>query len=253
MTGKSEMNVTTNSSDATRVDSRRPKKAAATSGGPGLLAGGRRAAAGPRRPRTRSWGLVTLAALLVIGLGLAVAAWGMTVGERTSVLAIGQSVAKGETIERSDLVSTPVAGVSGSIPVEDIGGVVGKTAAVDLVDGQILTKAMVTSDPLPGPGQSVVGLALEPARVPSAGLDAGDQVDVIAVPPTDANPTADEEIAPVVIAEDAQVLAVSGDALGGGQVLLTIVVKDNEAIDVASYSTQNRVAVVETAPSRKGS
>ena len=35
-----------------------------------LLVGGRRAATGPQKPRNRSWGLVTLAALLVVGLGL---------------------------------------------------------------------------------------------------------------------------------------------------------------------------------------
>ncbi len=35
----------------------------------------------------------------------------------------------------------------------------GSTAAVGLVDGQILTLDMVTTDPLPGPGERVVGLA----------------------------------------------------------------------------------------------
>ena len=61
----------------------------------GLLAGGRRSATGRQRPRNRSWGLVTLAALLVVGLGLAVAAWGLHVGQKESVLAIGAAGGQG--------------------------------------------------------------------------------------------------------------------------------------------------------------
>ena len=156
----------TSSTTAAGTLKRQPRKTDSAAGG--LLAGGRRAATGPQRPRNRSWGLVTLAALLVLGLGLAVAAWGIQVGEKTSVLAVGQPVAKGQVIARGDLVSTSVAGVSGAIGVDRVDVVVGKTAAVDLVAGQVLTPEMATDDPVPGPGRSVVGLALDPTRVPSA-------------------------------------------------------------------------------------
>jgi hypothetical protein len=189
---------------------------------------------------------VTLSALLVLGLGLGVAAWGLQVGDKASVLAIGEPVAKGQVVERGDLVSTSVSGVGGAIPVEELGGVVGKTAAVDLVAGQILTPAMVAADPVPGPGRSVVGLALDPTRVPSAGLAPGDQVDVIAVPAGEGQ--TDAAAAPGVLAEAAQVYAVGGEATGGGQLLLTVVVDAGEAAEIAAASTQNRVAVVEIAP-----
>ena len=217
-----------------------------------LLAGGRRAVTGPQRPRNRSWGLVTLAALLVVGLGLGVAAWGLQVGDKSSVLAIGKPVAKGQVVERGDLVSKSVAGVGEAIPVEDLDTVVGQTAAVDLVAGQILTSAMVAAEPVPAAGQSVVGLALDPTRVPSAGLAPGDQVDLIAVPAGEGaqGDTADTE-APEVLAEAAEVYAVGGKATAGGQLLLTVVVNAEEAAKIAAYSTQNRVAVVETAPARE--
>ncbi len=218
-----------------------------------LLAGGRRPATGPQRPRTRSWGLVTLAALLVVGLGLGVAAWGLQVGDKSSVLAIGQPVAKGQVVERGDLVSKSVAGVSDAIPVADIDTVVGQTAAVDLVTGQILTPAMVAAAPVPAAGQSVVGLALDPTRVPSAGLEPGDQVDVIAVPAGDgAQGNATETEAPEVLAEAAEVYAVGGESAAGGQLLLTVLVDSKEAARIAAYSTLNRVAVVETSPTGAG-
>lgn len=215
----------------------------------GLLAGGRRAMTGQQRPRNRSWGLVTLAALLVVGLGLVVAAWGLHAGQKESVLAAGKPVAKGQVIERSDLVSTSVAGVAGSIPVAQIDTVVGKTASVDLVAGQILTAPMYTSSAVPDAGQAVIGLALDPTRVPGAGLDPGDQVDVIAVPGGD-DPRADPAAidAPEVLAGGAQVYDVSGATAAGGQILVTLIVEAKDAARIAAYSTQNRVAVVETAP-----
>jgi hypothetical protein len=216
--------------------------------GPGLLAGGRRSLATQQRPRRRSWGVVTLAALLVVGLGLAVAAWGLHAGDRESVLAVGSSITKGQAIERDDLVSTSVAGVSGAFPVTDVDMVAGQTAAVDLVAGQILTDSMVTSDPIPGDGQATVGLALDPTRVPGAGLDPGDPVDVIAVPNADdakADPVTVDT--PEILAEGAEVYAVGGVATPGGQMILTLVVEAEDAARIAAYSTQNRVAVVEAA------
>jgi SAF domain-containing protein len=243
------MTTTTNNRPSDAGDTKRPHHAQSPAS---LLAGDRRAATGPQKPRNRSWGLVTLAALLVVALGLGVAAWGLQVGDKSSVLALGQPVSKGQVVERGDLVSKSVAGVGEAIPVEDIDTVVGQTAAVDLVAGQILTPAMVAADPVPGEGQSVVGLALDPTRVPSAGLEPGDQVDVIAVPAgEDAQGNADAE-APEVLAEAAEVYAVGGEGAAGGQLLLTVVVDAEEAAKIAAYSTQNRVAVVETAPTPRG-
>src|SRR3954468_23449255 len=93
--------------------------------GPGLLSGDQRPATGRQAPRTRSWGLVVLAALLVVGTGLAVTAWGLRVGDKESVIAVGQPIPKGQVINRSDLVSTSVAGFDAAIPVAELDSVVG--------------------------------------------------------------------------------------------------------------------------------
>ena len=47
-------------------------------------------------------------------------------------------------------LSWSLAGVDGAIPVADVDQVIGKAAAVDLVQGQVLTDAMVTSSPVVG-------------------------------------------------------------------------------------------------------
>ncbi len=204
----------------------------------------------PTRPR--SWGLVTIAALLVVGFALAGAVLYSNAGDKASVLALGnQPVAKGQVIQRGDLVSKSVAGVDGAIPVAEVDTVVGKSATGDLVPGQLLARPNLSSDPVPGRGEATVGLALDPARVPSAGLEPGDQVDVIAVPAGEGKASSTSIDSPTVLSADALVFSVEGSSASGGQVLLTVVVKSTDADRVAAYSTSNQVAVIETSVSDK--
>lgn len=202
---------------------------------------------GIRGNRPRSWGLVTVAALCVLGTGLAVAAWGLHAGEKASVLVIASPVARGQVIARDDLATRSVAGVPGAVPTSEMNDVVNQTAVVDLVEGQILTSRMFAERAVPAAGEATVGLALDPARVPGAGLDPGDVVDVIAVPGGDAAPRDPDALdTPEVLAEGVDVFSVEGVATAGGQVLVTIVVEASDAARISAYSTQNRVAVVET-------
>ena len=199
--------------------------------------------------RRRSWGTVTLAAMLVVASGLAVAAWGLHAGDKESVLTVRVAVAKGHVIERGDLASTAVAGVEGAVPVTRLDSVVGQTAAVDLVGGQVLTAAMFTSSPVPGEGQAVVGLSLDPTRVPATGLDSGDLVNVIAVPLAgDGAGSADDASldSPYVLTSGAHVYSADGDPSTGSQLLVTLIVNADDAARLAAYSTQNRVALIET-------
>jgi hypothetical protein len=201
------------------------------------------------RTRNRSKSLIVLAALLVLGFGLATAYLVTSAGDKVSVLVMGTEVSKGHVVQREDLVSQSVSGVSNAIPVDQVDDVVGRTATVDLVEGQILTDAMVTSAAVPGEGQAMVGLSLDPTRVPSSGLETGDVVDVIAVMGGDqggkTNP-ADLD-APIVLTTDATVYSAEGLATDGGQLLLTLVIDEADATKVAAYSTSNLVAVVEVA------
>jgi hypothetical protein len=216
-----------------------------------LMSPERRAtAASAPGPRRRSWGLVAFAALLVLGSALAVAAWGLHAGDRVSVLAVAKPIPRGHVIERADLVSQSVSGVDGAVPLDATSEVVGSTTTVDLVAGQILTKSMLTTAPLPAAGQSVVGLALDASRVPTAGLEPGDWVDVLAVPTAEDQGPSDQAAldAPQVIAEGASVFAVDEQLNQSGQMTLTLVVGTDEAARLAAYSTQNRVAVIEVAP-----
>ena len=196
---------------------------------------------------SRSWGVVLLASLLVVGSGLAVAAWGLNAGDRVSVVAIGTNIAKGQEVSRSDLVSVSVAGLPDAVPIADVDQVVGEVAATDLLAGQVLTANLVTpSAVVPAEGEATVGLALDPNRVP-AGLVPGDLVDVVAVPSADSGAVQPGTATPQVLATSAEVLVVDDAASVSGQQTITLVVAAAEASTVATYSAQGLVAVVEVA------
>ena len=108
-----------------------------TKSAPGGILDGRTSRAPGARGRPRSPGLLSLAALLVLGFALATAYLVTRAGDKVSVLSVGTPITKGHVIERQDLVSLSVAGISGAVPVERANDIVGKTATVDLVRGQV--------------------------------------------------------------------------------------------------------------------
>lgn len=187
-----------------------------------------------------------MAALLVVGFGLAGAVIYSHAGDKVSVLEVGSAVTKGHQITAGDLLAVDVSGVPGAIAAADSASVVGQTAAVDLLPDTILTRGMVTGAAVPGPGQSLVGLALDASQAPTAGLGEGDLVSVIAVPGQDSTQASRQDLDnPVVLAPSATVYSVSGSGTQGSQILVTLIVPSAGAARVAAYETAGRVAVIE--------
>ena len=102
-------------------------------------------------------------------------------GHRVPIVAVVQPVHQGQQITSSDLGEVE-ASISGSVhPIlySAVGSVVGKEAAVALVPGSILTTGDVSNaSRIPG-GDAIVGVALKPGQLPSAGVVPGQQVMVI--------------------------------------------------------------------------
>lgn len=162
--------------------------------------------------------------------------------DRQEVLVVASPVSAGAVITAADLRVAEVAGVDASIEVQESDSVIGATAAVAMAEGQILTRDMVTAEPLPGPGERVVGLQLDATRAP-AGLQPGDAVTVLAVPPA-GDPSAPEDLDdPTVLAPDATVA--SAALIEGAGTRLTIVVPNDVAERVAAYVAAGRVALVQ--------
>ncbi len=102
-------------------------------------------------------------------------------GHRVPIVSVVRPVHQGQQIASSDLgeVEASISGSVHPVPYSAVGSVVGKEAAVALVPGSILTTGDVSNtSSIPG-GDAIVGVALKPGQLPSAGVVPGQQVMVI--------------------------------------------------------------------------
>ena len=106
---------------------------------------------------------------------------------RQAVLAVARPVAAGQVITEADLRTVRVAGDSGLqlLAAAERDRVVGRSAAVPLSAGSLLTGEQVGPVAWPPPGQAVMAVAVKPGRAP-AGLSPGARVVVLVVPPQSA-------------------------------------------------------------------
>jgi hypothetical protein len=181
--------------------------------GDGAGAGVRTGAPGIEAPPRRRARLpeVALGVLLMVGFSLAAVLWHMSATERVPVLALAGEVARGEVIEPGDLLvvylgaDQPVA----HLPRGAAGELVGRVAVADLPAGTVLTRSHVVARSPLGPGDGVVGLALDPGQFPAMGLVPGDVVNVVTAAPTGAPDEAQAgEGSAGVLARRAEVYAV---------------------------------------------
>ncbi len=208
-----------------------------------------KAAAAERRP-SRPYGQMLLALLLIVGCALGAAVAFARAGDTTSVVVMSDGVARGETIGREDLTTTRVSGVDDAIPADELDDLVGRTATVDLLPGQIVLTEASTADPVPAQGEALVGVALEPSQVP-ADLGPGDSVMVLAAPEEGADPKADgAELTNGLVysLSDTEVVGT-----GGGVEHVTLIVPQADSASVALYASADRIVLVETAAAGGGS
>jgi hypothetical protein len=190
-----------------------------------------------RRPLLVVIGLVvsTLAAALVAALlGAATAT--------TLVWVTAVDVQRGHPVQPDDLVAIDVAEstaqslVSASVASRDIP--VGRVWAADLPVGQLLSNALIAERLPVADGQALVGLRLGPGAFPTAGLQPGDVVMVIA---TSAQP--DEP--PRVLVEAAVIESVAelGDQGVASDRLVTLSVPADAAAAVANAGSAGRASL----------
>jgi hypothetical protein len=102
-------------------------------------------------------------------------------GNRVAVLALTRDVPQGHRISSGDLAVVRIslsAGLS-PVPASDLSRVVGRTAAVSLFPGTLLSlKELAVHNGLVT-GQAVVGVATKAGQLPAGGVADGDTVDVV--------------------------------------------------------------------------
>lgn len=183
---------------------------------------------------------------LMVGFALAAVLWHMSSTEKQAALALAGPVSRGHVLEASDL---RVVYLSSDDRIAHLRGsaastVVGRVVLTDLPAGTLLTEGSVAPRVTIGVNEGVVGLALEPGQVPSAGLLPGDLVNVIAGPAEAAGPAATTVGGQTsVLATRAAVYAV-GDLGTQGRRFVSVKLAEGDANRVAAAAERGPVRLV---------
>lgn len=191
----------------------------------------------PKRPETvrlrprRSPKLIALGVLCVV-LGALTAAAVYTMNVTTvTVLAVTQDLPRGHVITTDDLraVEMPEGSAQHGTPADQLDTFVGATTLTDLPEGSLPDQRHVGDRPLPE-GHSLVGLRLEPGRVPVSELAPGTQVQLIGV---ESDATFPATLATTPALEQ-----------HGTAYIVDVIVADDQAATVASLAAANTIALV---------
>ncbi len=202
------------------------------------------APAGPKatvRTKQRRRPLVFALCAVLVAAGALGAAFAFTsVNDTQEVVVVNRDIARGEMIEPGDLsvvrlgvdpALTPISGDQKS-------SVEGSRAAVDLWAGTLLSERHFTESLVPGAGESLVGVSLTTAQMPSEPLYSGDSVRIVSTP-GDQGEVTDED--PVTIG--ATVVGVSR-VVETGETVVNVSVPQVESADLAARAATGRVALV---------
>lgn len=185
-------------------------------------------------------------AAVVLGALLALALY-TSVDRRQAVLAVRRPVAAGQVIAPEDLRQVRVSTADGitPVPVSRSATVVGKSAAVALVPGTLITSDHVGAPSSLQAGQAIVGVALKAGQAPAA-LPPGTRVQVI----TTVKGGGADQARPVVLTSSAVVAPAA--AANGAQAkpttsattVVSLIVPANEAPAVAAAAADGQVSLV---------
>ncbi|PZF86511.1 SAF domain-containing protein [Jiangella anatolica] len=194
----------------------------------------------PVRRYRRRPALIGLGVGLLATCGAGAAYLAQSSGDTVQVLAVTDTVHRGEVLDADRLTTARAAPDPALRPVaaSELSAVVGRRAATDLPAGTLLTDASLTAASLPAAGQSVVGVAVTEAQLPRTDLVPGDRVRVFGTPNQGDAPPSDpfRSVA-------ATVLGVS-DVLDSGHLVVDVVVADDVAGTLVANVATGRVAIV---------
>jgi hypothetical protein len=195
--------------------------------------------------RRRSSRLVLLGVVLAVAGALAGLLVAREAGRRIEVIAIARPVPFGQALVAEDLRRATLPTDSGlaTMPWTGVDGVVGRTAATDLLPGQVLTAEAVAAAAPPAVGEALVGVAVKPGQLPGPGLSPRDEVLVIATASAPADGTAAADTGFGTDPIRATVLR-AGEVDAAGQRTVDLLVAETAAAEVARLAAANQVALV---------
>lgn len=200
--------------------------------------------------RTRRKPMLIAAAIVVLVVAALLGRVAYTsINHTESVVALRDTVTRGEVIEAKDLTTAQVAADPNvrTVPAGDTSAV-GKRAAFDLVAGTTLTPDSTTESLVPRKERSIVGALLKPGMGPAGGLEPGTPVRLIVVADpsntsTGSAANGQQQDAPAPDPVPGTVIA-SSDAPDGSGVRLDVEVAQSDSAALQSAASQSRLAAV---------
>ncbi|MFH8253037.1 SAF domain-containing protein [Microbacterium sp. B2969] len=178
-------------------------------------------------------------ALAVVG-GLGSWYFFTTVGNTTTVLTVTKDIPRGQQITAQDLGTLQIAGdqATNALKASQSQEAIGEVAMVDLPAGSLVTSSTVGKSLVVADGDSIVGVALTSAQMPSQTLVAGDKVRLVDTPIAQGEPPA---TTPQTFT--ATVFSVRQDTQNN-RWIIDLVVSPEKAPDIAARAATGRVALV---------
>src|SRR5215211_1208386 len=199
----------------------------------------------PRMPGRRNpkWIALGIVALCLGGL-LSYLIYARVASE-SAVVAAAHTVYRGETIEHSDLATITLHG--GSLPhtirAAQLGDLVGKRAAFDLVAGSVILETAIVGAAIPSEGRAIVGLKLAPGRAPGSLLLPSSRVRLIGMPAAADGSTTDKLAGSIFVGR----VVDQSPAADGTSILVNVDVDAAVAPTVAMLAAEDRIAIVRDA------
>ncbi|GAA1851944.1 SAF domain-containing protein [Myceligenerans crystallogenes] len=193
-------------------------------------------------PKMRRRPAMIAASVACIAVGGLVSAWAwQTTSNTNSVLTVRQDVLRGEVVTRDDLVVVQAGAdlAIKAVPGELLEEVAGKTAALDIAAGSVVTPGQLTDEPVPASDRSVVGVSLAAGLLPAGQVHNGDRVRVVVTEGGGEAGTTSGTAGSV----EGIVRGIQSDEVTGNT-LASVEVAADEAVRVASAAAAGKVALV---------
>lgn len=199
----------------------------------------------PAKRRQRSIPLAITAVAVMAVCVIAFVGTQLAATDRQPVLAIARPVTAGNQVSADDLTVAQLAPDPAlkSIALSQKASVVGKTAAVDLAPGSLLTDASLGPAAVVGDGEALVGVDVPSAAAPIDAIHSGDRVQIVGV-----DKGADGKAQGLGQAlTEGRVVRVSATRGSTGSAMtssVSVIVPADKAASVAAASVAQRVALV---------
>ena len=192
-------------------------------------------------PKLRRRPVLIAASVAAICLGALASMWAyQSTSDAHSVLAVRQTIERGDVITAEDLMTVNISVDPALKPLsaDQASSVVGKHAALDMSAGGVVTQDQITEQALPAKGSSVVGIALTPGMLPANQMRVGDQVRVVVTPGQQGEmPTTDPDSIQAVV------VGVAKDETTGNAIV-NVQVPTNDGPMLAARAATGKVAIV---------